>query len=53
MSGGGNLKDLHNLQILDIHHNSFTNIPEDISLLINLRVRKCIFKHIKLKVILF
>lgn len=36
LSGGGNLKDLHLLKILNISHNLFHNLPDDIYLLKNL-----------------
>lgn len=36
LSGGGNLKDLHLLKILNISHNLFHTLPDDIYLLKNL-----------------
>lgn len=36
LSGGGNLKDLHILKILNISHNLFHTLPDDIYLLKNL-----------------
>lgn len=38
LSGGGQLKDLHLLKILNISYNSFSSIPEDIYLLKSLQV---------------
>lgn len=38
LSGGGSLRDLSNLKVLDISHNQFSVIPDDIDLLVNLKV---------------
>lgn len=37
-SGGGSLKDLHLLKILDVHVNDFNTLPNDIDSLVNLKV---------------
>ncbi|KAJ8919764.1 hypothetical protein NQ315_006293 [Exocentrus adspersus] len=37
LSGGGQLRDLHALKVLNISHNSFSSIPEDVYLLKNLQ----------------
>lgn len=38
LSGGGNLKDLHLLRILNLQDNLFVSIPEEIEFLVNLLV---------------
>jgi len=38
LSGGGNLADLSNLQVLDLHKNCLEKLPEDIGALKNLKV---------------
>ncbi|XP_017780178.1 PREDICTED: E3 ubiquitin-protein ligase LRSAM1-like isoform X1 [Nicrophorus vespilloides] len=37
LSGGGNLRDLHILQVLSLNNNAFTHLPEEIQLLTNLK----------------
>ncbi|XP_044272440.1 E3 ubiquitin-protein ligase LRSAM1-like [Tribolium madens] len=37
LAGGGQLKDLLQLQVLDLHENAFTNLPEEIGVLRSLR----------------
>lgn len=38
LAGGGSLKDLQLLQVLDLRENSFSNIPEEIDFLCGLLV---------------
>ena len=38
LKGGGNLKDLHDLRVFDLHHNELTSLPDDINLLASLQV---------------
>jgi E3 ubiquitin-protein ligase LRSAM1 len=38
LSGGGQLKDLLLLKVLDLHSNAFVYLPDDIQLLKNLKV---------------
>jgi Leucine-rich repeat (LRR) protein len=38
LSGGGNLSDLSELSVLDLHHNSLEKLPEEIGLLTKLTV---------------
>lgn len=38
LSGGGSLKDLHLLRVLDLHNNAFSNLPDDVENLTNLTV---------------
>ncbi|XP_076263957.1 E3 ubiquitin-protein ligase LRSAM1-like isoform X4 [Rhynchophorus ferrugineus] len=40
LAGGGDLKDLSNLLILDLHNNFFSSISNDIGLLITLQLKK-------------
>lgn len=40
LSGGGQLKDLLQLKVLDLRDNNFNHLPDDIEMLKNLRVRK-------------
>lgn len=39
LSGGGQLKDLMLLKVLDLHNNAFVQLPEDIQSLSNLKVK--------------
>lgn len=47
LSGGGNLKDLGNLKILNLAHNEFECLPADVGLLANLQ--ELYLEHNKLK----
>ncbi|KAK4877286.1 hypothetical protein RN001_009792 [Aquatica leii] len=47
LSGGGNLKDLCLLKVLDIHDNAFVTIPQDIGFLTNLLELYLNDNHIK------
>ncbi|KAJ8934741.1 hypothetical protein NQ318_022813 [Aromia moschata] len=47
LSGGGQLKDLHRLKILNISNNTFNSLPDDIFLLKNLRELYVHNNHLK------
>ncbi|XP_056639062.1 E3 ubiquitin-protein ligase LRSAM1-like isoform X1 [Diorhabda sublineata] len=47
LSGGGSLKDLHLLKVLNLNHNVFTNLPDEIGLLSNLQELSISNNHLK------
>lgn len=53
LSGGGNLKDLQLLKVLDLQDNIFVNIPDEIELLCNLLVSCLTIAEIRNELMLY